>query len=114
MTRVKDAAYAVHAALGLTPKPHRVTTERMRAALWGLRLHRPKAIDVPILVIEAVDGLSGRSLEAWQRHTTATCEVRLVPGDHHSVLAPPHVDAVVDAISAALASVRQPEPHEVA
>ena len=96
VARGKELAYVAHAALGRRPPAHRLTTERMHAAGWGMVLHRPRTVDVPLLVIEALDGAPGRDLGAWERFTTAGCTVVRIRGDHHSILAPPHLLELAD------------------
>ena len=95
-SRPKELAYVAHALSGRRPRAHRLTTERMHAATWGLAIHRLRPIDVPLLAVEAVDGAPGRDLSAWRRFTTAGFEVFRAPGDHHSMLTPPHVDVLAD------------------
>ena len=105
--RGKELAYATHAVLGLRPRPHRVTTERMQAALWGMTLYQPVPVDVPLVVVRATEGGLGRDFAGWRAHTTASCTLVDVPGDHHSILAPPHLHDLADALLAALSSGRE-------
>jgi len=104
--RGKEAAYATHALLGLRPRPHRLTTERMQAALWGMSLYRPEPVDVPIVVVRAGGGAPGADLAGWGAFTTAGCSVIEVPGDHHSILTPPHLHRLADALDEALGALR--------
>jgi thioesterase domain-containing protein len=104
--RGKELVYAAHALLGLRPRPHRVTTERMQAALWGMTLYQPAPVDVPLVVVRAADGGRGRDFDGWRAHTTASCTLVDVPGDHHSILAPPHLHALADVLREALPSGR--------
>ncbi len=104
--RWKELAYAAHAVLGLRPRPNRLVTERMHAALWGMSLYRPEDIDVPLVVVHAVDGAPGRDLSRWAAYTSASCVVVPVPGDHNSILTPPHLHRLADALLGALDATR--------
>lgn len=110
LTRWKELAYAAHALLGLRPKPHRLTTERMQAGLWGMLLHRPQPIDVPVIVANALDGPPGRDLPGWGRFTSAGCTVLDVPGDHHSILTPPHLHRLAEQLASDLAATGPATP----
>jgi acyl-coenzyme A synthetase/AMP-(fatty) acid ligase/thioesterase domain-containing protein len=101
-TSIKEVLYAAHAALGLPVRPNRVTTERMIAALWGLGRFRPTVTSVPLVLIRAVEQVNAADPSAWAQFTTAGLEVVDVPGDHHSMLAPPHVHRVAEAVRAQL------------
>jgi thioesterase domain-containing protein len=105
---VKEVMYAAHAAFGLPVRPNRVTTERMIAALWGLGRYRPETTSVPLVLIRAVDQVNPASPRAWEPFTTAGLEVVDVPGDHHSMLAPPHVDRLAEAVQTQLDAVLTP------
>ena len=102
LLRIKDLLYAVHALVGLRPRPHSVTTERMVAARWGIALHRPRPSGVPLLVVRATDLPGDRGMARWAELTDAECAVIELPGDHHSVLAAPHVDQLAAEIAAQL------------
>ena len=106
----KELAYAAHALLGLRPKPHRLTTERMQAGIWGMLMHRPRPTDVPVVVVKALDGPPGRDLAGWGRFTSGGCTVVDVPGDHHSILTPPHLHRLVDDLLAALGATTPATP----
>ena len=107
--RRKELVYAAHALLGLRPRPHRLTTERMQAALWGMHLYRPRPLAVPIVVVQAADSSTLRDLHGWVAHGRAGVEVVRVPGDHHSMLTPPHVVELAVTLSRATArSARGP------
>jgi thioesterase domain-containing protein len=99
----KNLGYAVHAMAGLRPRPHRVTTERMVAAQWGITWHRPRRSGVPLVVVRATDLPGDRGMARWADLTDASCVVTELPGDHDSVLATPHVDELAAAIRAQLA-----------
>jgi len=101
-TNVKEVLYAVHALLGLKPKAHRLLTERMIAALWGLSRHRIQPTPVPLVSLRARDQAAPGDPRAWERFADGGLEVVDVPGNHHSMLAPPHVDRVADLLNAAL------------
>lgn len=98
-TNVKEALYAVHALLGLRPRPHRVTTERMIAAMWGMSWHRPRPTPAPLVLVRAVDQPLSPDPEAWRLCAPSGLTVLEVPGDHHSMLAPPHVDRLAEVLA---------------
>jgi thioesterase domain-containing protein len=102
---VKEVLYAAHAVLGLPVRSSRITTERMIAALWGLGRHRVEPTPVPLVMIRATEHGIPANPEAWRQFTEAGLQVIDVPGDHHSMLAPPHVDRVAQAVEAQLDSV---------
>ncbi len=89
---VKELLYLVHAALALRPRPHRLTTERMIAAMWGMSWHRTRSTPVPLLAIRASGDPADHDHAAWARHTAAALEVADVPGGHNTMLASPYVD----------------------
>jgi acyl-coenzyme A synthetase/AMP-(fatty) acid ligase/thioesterase domain-containing protein/acyl carrier protein len=102
-TALKEVLYAVHAFLGLQPRPHRLTTERMIAAMWGMGWRRIRTTSVPLVLLRAADDPMPGDPRAWEAHTTSTLDVIDVPGGHHSMLAPPHVDRLAELLSSHLA-----------
>jgi thioesterase domain-containing protein len=92
MTTMKEVLYALHAAAGISPAPHRLTTERMIAALWGMSWHRIRTTPVPLLVVRAADHPTYHDLADWGAHTSGGCTVVDAPGDHNGMLGPPYVD----------------------
>jgi acyl-coenzyme A synthetase/AMP-(fatty) acid ligase/thioesterase domain-containing protein len=107
-TAVKEVLYALHALLGLRPKPHRVVTERMIAALWGMGRHQIKPTPAPLALFRATENPLPADPRAWERHTESTLDVIDVPGNHQSMLAPPHVDHLADAIDRHLLGAGSP------
>jgi thioesterase domain-containing protein/acyl carrier protein len=103
-SNLKEVLYALHAWLGLRPKAHRLMTERMIAALWGIGRHRIRPTPVPLVSLRAVERPFPGDPRMWKPFTTGGVEVVDVPGDHHSLLAPPNVDRVADLLNAALDS----------
>ncbi len=99
---VKELLYVAHALLGLRPKPHRVLTERMIAALWGMAWHRVRSTPVPLLVVRAAEQLTQHDLVDWSRHTDGGVEVADTSGGHNSMLTPPFVDDLAAAIAGRL------------
>ena len=99
---LKELLYAAHAATGLRPKPHRLTTERMVAALWGMSWHRVRSTPVPVVVVRAADHPTRSDLGGWSAHTEGGCRVVDAPGGHNSMLAPPYVDGLASVVSAEL------------
>jgi thioesterase domain-containing protein len=104
---VKEVLYAAHAATGLSPKPNRLTTERMIAALWGMSWHKVKPTPAPIVVMRAATDPSTTDLQRWSPHTGGGLTVVDVPGGHNSMLTPPYVDALAGSIAEQLAKVEQ-------
>jgi surfactin synthase thioesterase subunit len=56
-------------------------------------------LDVPLLVMGGTDdpAISASHLQEWQRHTTHTCDVRLVPGGHFFLFSSGSADAAMPA-----------------
>lgn len=105
---LKEVLYGAHALLGLAPKPHRLLTERMIAALWGMSWHRPRRTAAPIVAVRASGDPADADPGAWAEHTTGGCRVLDAPGGHNSMLAAPHVDdlaAILDGELGRLAAV---------
>ena len=102
LLRPKDLGYALHALAGLRPRPHRVTTERMVSAQWGIAWHRPRRSRVPLVVVRATDLPGDRGMARWADLTDAGCKILELPGDHHSILTVPQVDPLAAAIRAEL------------
>ncbi|MCK1502136.1 non-ribosomal peptide synthetase [Bradyrhizobium sp. 188] len=69
-------------------------------------LYAVRQIDQPIDLFVAAEG-AGRNLlaERWSKWTTADVRVRLVEGDHYSMLRAPHVTGLAAALSACLPAV---------
>jgi thioesterase domain-containing protein len=82
----KALAYDLVSCTPVRLRPHRVTQQRMAAAERGSRRYRPDAIPVPIVMARAE--LAGP--ERWATLTSAGLTVVDVPGDHVSMLHPPH------------------------
>lgn len=108
LRRWKELAYLVHATTGRRPRPERLLTERMNAAIWGMSRYRPAPVDVPVVVVRAQDSPPGRDLEAWAAFSTAGCTVLDVGGDHNSLLNPPHLHGLADALLGALEPLDPP------
>ena len=102
---VKEILYVAHALSGIAPKPHRLTTERMIAALWGMSWHRVKPTPVPIVVMRAAGQPSRSDFTRWRAHTGGGCTIVDAPGGHNSMLTPPYVDELASLISDELAKV---------
>ena len=98
-SNVKEILYVAHAASGIAPKPHRLNTERMIAALWGMSWHRVKATPVPILVMRAATQPSLSDFRKWEAHTGGGCTVLDTPGGHNSMLTPPYVDDLASLVN---------------
>jgi thioesterase domain-containing protein len=108
-TTAKEIFYALHALTGRPPRPHRVTTERMIAALWGAAWHRVQTTPVPVVAIRAADDPTRAGPAAWETHTTGGFTMVDVPGGHNSMLAPPYVDGLASTVQAQLRTAR-PSP----
>jgi thioesterase domain-containing protein len=63
---------------------------------------------VPLVLIRAVDQVAPADPTAWAQLTTAGFHVVDVPGNHHSMLAPPLVDQVAEAFLAQLDTILAP------
>ena len=96
---VKEILYVVHAASGVAPAPHRLNTERMIAALWGMSWHRVRTTPVPIVVLRAATQPSASDLGGWGERTTGGLTVVDTPGGHNSMLTPPYVDDLASLLS---------------
>jgi amino acid adenylation domain-containing protein len=83
---------------------HRVV-ERFMDNSRLLEAHRPAASGVRTLLLRAADGgADEKTAAAWLELLGDDASVEAVPGDHYSVVAPPAVDFVSDAIRRALNS----------
>ncbi|MFG2551509.1 amino acid adenylation domain-containing protein [Streptomyces sp. NPDC048581] len=80
--------------------------ERFMANSRLLEAHRPAPSGVRTLLLRAADGgADEKTAAAWTEHLGGdVTSVEAVPGDHYSVVAPPAVDVVADAIRRALHS----------
>ncbi len=88
--QAKALAYRLLARVPLRLRPDRVTQQRMAVMAAGTRVHRPTPIAVPIVVARA----DLARPERWVPLTTAGVRVVDVPGDHRSMLYPPHATAL--------------------
>jgi amino acid adenylation domain-containing protein len=96
----KELLYAAHAAIGLRPKPHRLTTERMIAAMWGTLFYRIRPVSFPVVVLQA--GRTTADLGQWRSIARGRFALTHVPGDHQSILMPPQVDELAGQFDAAM------------
>jgi acyl-coenzyme A synthetase/AMP-(fatty) acid ligase/thioesterase domain-containing protein/acyl carrier protein len=96
---VKELLYVAHAVSGLAPAPHRLTTERMIASLWGMSWHRVRSTPVPLVVLRAATQPARSDLSAWASHTQGGCTVVDTPGGHNSMLTAPYVDDLASLIN---------------
>ena len=80
----------------------------LELADWGLGRHRVEVTPVPLVMIRATEHPIPSDPEAWTQFTEAGLAVVDVPGDHHSMLAPPHVDRVAEAVQTQLDAVLTP------
>ncbi|MGK2947209.1 MAG: alpha/beta fold hydrolase, partial [Acidimicrobiales bacterium] len=108
LRRWKELAYLAHAAAGRRPRPERLLTERMNAAIWGMSRYRPVPIDVALVVVRAQASPPGRDLGAWAAFSTAGCTVLDVGGDHNTLLNPPHLHGLADDLLAVLEPLDPP------
>lgn len=102
MAPVRELGYVAHAALGLVPQPHRLTTERVIAAVWGAAAYRPRPSPVPLVVVRATR--SRFDAERWRPFAAGSFTVVDVPGDHQSILMPPHLDTLAATLGELLAA----------
>ena|GEM_PF-937271 len=103
---LEDLALDVLSRAGLAPPDsHEDLRIRMRVFAGNVRHHaghRPRAFDGPLLLVTAQDNAeTADAVQQW-RAVAPRLEHVAVPGDHYSVLRPPHVDAVAAAVRSRL------------
>ncbi|MEP4038013.1 alpha/beta fold hydrolase [Pseudophaeobacter sp.] len=68
--------------------------------------YRPRPLSVPVVLFQATEsdqGEAGQDLAAaWQNLATGAFEARVMPGDHVTMMAPPHVQTLAQALHQAL------------
>jgi amino acid adenylation domain-containing protein len=69
------------------------------ANMRAIKQYRPGAVEAPLVVLRASEGDSDPA-ETWRAHGAVT-EIA-VPGNHHSMVTPPHVDELARTIDAVL------------
>jgi amino acid adenylation domain-containing protein len=99
---LEDLALDVLARAGLAPSDsHEDLRTRMRVFAGNVRHHaghRPRPFDGPLLLVTAQGNPETADAAARWRAVAPHLEHVAVPGDHYSVLRPPHVDAVAAAV----------------
>ena len=113
--RDEQLAYVVEEAHRLKALPPDVGVEQLRplfgvveANLEARRNYRPQPLDAHLVLFKAeealIDAPSNETL-GWNRFAAAGLDVHVVSGDHNTMLAPPHVDTLVERLMPYLHSV---------
>ena len=104
----KALAYDLVSCTPVRLRPHQITQQRMAAAERGSRRYRPDAIPVPIVVARAELACP----ERWTGLTSVGLTVVDVPGDHVSMLHPPHSVALGERLEPLLQRLEAERPSQ--
>ena len=108
--RDEQLAYVVEEAHRLRALPPDVGVAQLRplfgvveANLEARRKYAPRPLDAPLVLFKAEEALidaPDNGTLGWDRFAGAGLDVHVVPGNHNTMLAPPHVDTLIERLRA--------------
>ncbi len=91
------------AALASNPQAVQRFVEVIRSNVLAVVRHQPVSYGGRVILVRARDARGGAEVDhGWERLVHGTLERHDIPGDHHGILRPPHLEGLLEVLSLAL------------